>query len=481
MGNLFDSFLRSWNRSWYFYLLFFSIAIFIIYFIFYLNCGYGWDESVYLMHTDIFLGRLSDFNELAFRPIILSLVIVPFYLISNNIFFLHCTMLLFFCFSMLILFLLFKKIFSLEVASIISALFFISPLVFYTAQFVLTDLFVFIFIIPGIYFSYLFYESKKNKFIVFASLFFALAFLTRFFCGSFILVILLTIILHFKFDWESVKITCYRLILFFISFLIFVSPYFIFVKLKFGSILHTFVSGKLLVSAYNVPWHNYLVYLAGLWPAFLFLFICGLYFLYKSGIFTNFKKFNNSSIEKFICIFILLFVFQFIYLSITPHKEPRYTIPLALTLSFICGYGLYQLLIYLKTVLKNKIILLKKCFHVFFCIMLIGLMVVFVFYIIHPVNRLNLDMEPINYLKNYDFNGKLYVNSDVPQYFYLFDKEVVNIYYYYINNLDYVSQFDESGIFVYNTNSQMDLNNLAVELIPIKELFPYVIYEVNLK
>ena len=69
----------------------------------------------------------------------------------------------------------------------------------------------------------------------------------------------------------------------------------------------------------------------------------------------------------------------------------------------------------------------------------------------------------------------------MPQYFYLFNNnEVINLYYYNLNNLNYKVLFDEQGIFVYNTYNVMDLNNLPVTLVPIKEIFPYIIYDVKI-
>ena len=78
-------FKQNFKDYWYYYLLGLAIIIFLTYQIFYFNVGYGWDESVYLKHIDIFLGQDASFNEFAFRPISISLILIPFYLISKNI------------------------------------------------------------------------------------------------------------------------------------------------------------------------------------------------------------------------------------------------------------------------------------------------------------------------------------------------------------------------------------------------------------
>jgi len=483
MNKFIGSFLNSWNKYWYFYILGLAVLFFLIYFVFYLNWGYGWDESVYLVHTDIFLGRQSIFNELAFRPITISLFIIPFYLISKNIAFLHVVMLFCFCFAMFLLFVLLKKLFNSKVASVMVALFCISPLILSTCQFVLTDIFVFVFIIPAIYFSYLFYDSKKSKFIIFASILFALAFLTRFLCGIFILVILLVILLDFRFKWLDIKLFCYRVFLCIITFVVIISPYFIFVKLRFGDFLHTIVAGRLLVNFYDAPWYVYITNIITLWPVFLIFGLVGVYYLYKSKFFMAFNdKLKNYNLEKFVFVLFIVFILQFIYLGITPHKEPRYTISLILPFSIVGAYGCYKFLAFLKVQSQRKIVLLKKL--LLFCFglaIVLGSVVFITFCVKYPTDNFNVGMKPIDYLQNNDFNGKLYVNSDVPQYFYLFNNnEVINLYYYNLNNLNYKVLFDEQGIFVYNTYNVMDLNNLPVTLVPIKEIFPYIIYDVKI-
>ena len=191
------------------------------------------------------------------------------------------------------MFFLYAKIFNKKVASVIVSLFLCSSWIITTAQFILTDLFVFLFIIPGIYFSYIILLKKYGS-IVLASVFFALAFLTRFFCGSFILILIFLILLDFKFNWSLVKTTMFRLLILILTFGVVVAPYFIFVKQRFGSYLYTMKAGNLLVNLYDGQWYIYLKDFVIFWPFFVILFALGIYFLYKN-IFSQ----KNKELENF--------------------------------------------------------------------------------------------------------------------------------------------------------------------------------------
>ena len=71
----------------------------------------------------------------------------------------------------------------------------------------------------------------------------------------------------------------------------------------------------------------------------------------------------------------------------------------------------------------------------------------------------------------------------MPQYFYLFDdRNVINLYYYALNNLDTNNLFYKNGILVYNEYRLFDINNLPpnVELDLIKDMSPYYIYSIKI-
>lgn len=456
-----------WYMNWYWYIFAFIILIFVLVAIFTLNIGYSWDESIYLLHTDILSGRDSSFNEFAFRPILFSIILIPFYQISDNLIFLRIIMI---CFSLLVLFclfLLFSELFSFKIAIILTALFSISPWVAGISQYILTDIFVLLFIIPGIYFSYKYYNSEDTKHLIYASILFGFAFLTRFFYGSFLILLILILIAKY----ESIKKLAIGLIFAILPFIIVILPYLIYSKYVFGGFLTTVKNGQLLVSFNDAPWYIYFQYLPEYWFLLIIAVIFGVYYLYKR---------RSNYLAKFYILIAILFVFHFIYFSLTPHKEPRYAIPLAFDLLFIAGFGIAY---WFRTKsAKIKQFVLKI---VLFILLASGILILFGFfnYYVPLEERQSVNMLPINYITDLNVVGTIYTNTDVPQYIYLFpENKVVNLYWYNLNDLNYNNLFTDNGILVDNTLAKkLDLNFLDGNLKVLKEFSPYTIYEVKVK
>ena len=77
--------------------LFSFVAIFygVITLIFPLHLNVHWDQCVYLLHAKFFAGYEIGYNELSFRPILLSLLSAPLWKISNNLLFFKSLSILF--------------------------------------------------------------------------------------------------------------------------------------------------------------------------------------------------------------------------------------------------------------------------------------------------------------------------------------------------------------------------------------------------
>ena len=456
-----------WYKYWHWYVFAFCIIIYLLVIVLTFNTGYSWDESIYLLHTNMFLGRSSSFNELGFRPVLLSILLMPFYEISSNLIFLRVLMIIFSILLIFALFLLLKKLFDFKISLLLVALFIISPVFIGVGQYVLTDLIVLLFVIPGMYFAYNYYYTEKKVSLMFASILFGFAFLTRFFYGSFLIFLILLILVKYR----SIKIFLLELLTSVLPFFLVIFPYLLFSKYVFGGFFTTLRNGQILVSFYDAPWYNYFGYILAYWPL-LFLFGClGLYFLYKRRL--DYKT-------KFYFMILLLSIIQFLYFCFTPHKESRYAIPLVFNLLFIAGFGLAHWFRTYSAKVKQKVLKI-----LFFTMIIFGIFVIILFAIYYiPLEQKEVkNMLPINYLQDINEKGTIYVNTDVPQYIYLFpNNKVVNIYWYNLNDKNYDSLFTDNGVIVDNIwAKKLDLNFLNGHIRVLKEFSPYILYEVNVK
>jgi len=464
--SVFSSLFEHWYKYWYWYIFGFCLIIFILVITLTFNLGYSWDESVYLVHTAIFSGKTYAFNEFGFRPVFISIILIPFYAISHNLIFLRIIMILFSIIFLFILFLLLKRLFDFKLALVLTAIFGVSPLFVTISQYILTDILGLIFVVLGLYFSHKYYEDDKRTSLIFASVFIALAFLTRFFYGSFLIFLFILIL----FKYKSFKSLLLDLVYMTAPFLVIISPYLIFSKIVYGGFLTTLKNGQILVSHYDNPWYVYFIYLFNYWGLFFLGAILGVYYL--------FRRIKNKKYGFYIS-FLILFIFQLVYLAMTPHKEPRYSIPLAFDLVFIAGFGIYLWF-------KNHSDKIKKiAITIVFFLFLILVVITIHFYANNYFTKVwqtPKHMLPINYLKDINAQGTIYVNTDVPQYIYLFPHNyVANVCWYNLNDKNYETLFVKSGYLVTNIWAKpLDLNFLGNKIKLIKDLPPYKVYQVKL-
>ena len=455
------------HNNWQWYVAILCVIIYLLIIIFTFNTGYGWDESIYLLHTDIFSGRQSDFNEFNFRPILFSIVLMPFYNLSSNLIFLRIIMILFSIFILILLFFLLKKLFGSKIAILLVSFFCLSPIFVGTSQYILTDIIVLLFVVPGVYFAYKYFCESKRTDLLFSSIFFGFAFLTRFFYGSFLLLLLLFML----FKYRSIKQFIIDLFFAFVPFLVIIFPYLLFSKYLFGGFLTTLKVGQILVSFYDNPWYVYFSYFFEYWQLLFLAAIIGIYFLYK-------RKEDHKT--RFFFAFLILFIIQLVYFCLTPHKEPMYAIPLAFDILFLAGFGITNWVNSYSA--KTKKIIIKLCLIIILIIIIFALYFFATKYISFE-NNVSQNMLPINYLKDTNFVGTIYTNTDVPQYIYLFpNNKIVNIYWYNLNDKNYEGLFIDNGVLVTNIWAKpLDLNFLNGKISILKEFSPYVLYDVNVK
>ena len=78
----------------------------------FLSTCYYWDELIYLQHSEIMTGKINNYNELDFRPPLLSVMIAGFYLFWHNSLIANIFVTLLATFSILLIYLVGKEMFN---------------------------------------------------------------------------------------------------------------------------------------------------------------------------------------------------------------------------------------------------------------------------------------------------------------------------------------------------------------------------------
>jgi hypothetical protein len=173
-----------------------------------------------------------------------------------------------------------------------------------------------------------FFIFNKNKIYQFISgLFFAIAILTRF--TSLIVVIIFFIYLLIKNKKQLLNLLEYRYLVF--GAIVALLPYFIWAQINCGFFLAPFIlANKGILHSMEPLWY----YLANTFVFFPIIVVFGL-----SLFLINYRNIKN--IDWLFIFWALLFL---LYISITPHKETRYLIPLAFPVCLLSAKGIIDLI-----------------------------------------------------------------------------------------------------------------------------------------
>jgi hypothetical protein len=218
----------------------------------------------------------------------------------------------------------------------------------------------------------------------------------------FIFVIYLLILYEFKIIFILKK---YYFIL--IGFLLGLLPYLIWAQIKFSFFLASFIFGALGVIHSFEPFYYYIF---NFYKVFLLISIFG-FLVY---LFLKLKYRLIAKIKNIDLLFLLLIFVFGLYLFLTPHKELRYIIPIALPFFILSSIGLYKFALLFKKGLRAGMIIL-------ICILLI-------FSISPTFKRLNSpfinvaqseEMVVSNFIKNISSkNSEVYTNINYPVFAY---------------------------------------------------------------
>lgn len=303
------------------------------------NCYY-WDELVYLQHSEILSGKVDNYNEFAFRPLLFSILISGLYLIWHNP--LMANLLVSFLSTLTILFvyLAAKEMFNKKIAIIAALLFTFWPIHIYFSKTLLVHTIAMFF--ASVFLFFLKRAENNGKILMFflAGTFAGLAILTRFTYLALIPIIIVNLLL-FK-DRYNLK----KLFFGFVGLLILVLPYLMWAYKTYGNPLYTFKMASLITSwSTQQPWH---FYFTNLWP---FLGLSGIFGIFFWLLF-KIKDKKISREEIFLIAWLLL---PLTYLSFMIHKEVRFLLISFVPIIILSAVGFEK---FSGKIKNNKIFLL---------------------------------------------------------------------------------------------------------------------------
>ncbi len=280
-----------------------------------LQVAHWWDETAYLQNAEVIFSGRTNYDEFEIRPPLLSVLIAGSFQIYHHVFSASFLTAILGSLGILFIFYLTKEMYS-EKTGIISAIIYsLSPALVQSSHWIMTEAIALSFIIGGLYFIIKSnFENKKYIFI--SSLLFSLAFLTRF--TSIILIFIFAA--YFVSNNFSLKFIKDKLFLWGAYMLLISAPYFIWVQIKYGFFLHTLIRANSVVSDFNEPVYFYVINLFTYLPIILSTGI--IIYIIKTISNKNYEKI--SKLEKLMIFWIIGYI---IYVSLTPHKELRYLLP----------------------------------------------------------------------------------------------------------------------------------------------------------
>ncbi len=410
-----------------------------------IRTAFWWDETVYLQNAEVIHSGKVNYNELQFRPPLLSILFAGAYIFYHNILSAEIIVALLASMGTLFMFFIGKELYGNKTGLIAAILFAFSPFLVENAHYIMTDVPAAALIACALYLMII--ALKKDNWIYYAlsGFVFSLSVLMKFTS----IVILFIIPLYFLV--QRIRISKgYPLVA---GFLIGITPYLIWAQITKGFFLKPFLLAQNMVADTN---EHLFFYFNNFFSIFPYIVGVGLLVFVITGIIihrnknkskksnhenntnsiykTNSSYNNNKIVNKhnginnkninadniFFVIWILVFL---AYITLTNHKELRYAIPLTIPLLLLASTGLVSL-----TETKNR-------FRNYVILGIIAIIVVLSIYssfekISTPFQNTysTEEMQVSQYIKSeYPTNTIIYSNDNYPVFAYYTGMRVIKL------------------------------------------------------
>jgi len=386
-----------------------GLSVIVLVFLLYLlpiKIFHFWDETVYLQNAEtMFFGR-TNYDELSFRPPLLSLLFgFGFFLwhsaILANIIVAGLAVL-----APIFIFFIARKIYGVKEGIIAALLVGFSPFIIQNAHYLYADIPVMSLMAISFYFALF---KEKKWFLFLSGIFCSLAILMKFAAALFLPILVFYLLIN--------RIKIKEVLFFGFGAFLTILPYLLWSYIQFGNFLDPFLKGTLFVGQAN---ESNFFYLKNLFIPLTPLAVLG-FFSWLAGSAEKLIKLKESLQKEdiFLLFWIILF---FAFLVYVPHKEIRYMAVLLVPLALLSSKGLFFALE--KIPIKNKI---KAQLWTIVCISALLLVAALVYhaYSYQPsiVDKTETELATAsNYLiKELNYNGTIY--------FYIYDDWPVFAYY----------------------------------------------------
>jgi len=306
-----------------------------------LQVSHWWDETVYLQNSEVIFSGRANFDEFWLRPPMLSIIFAGSYFIYHHLFTAAVMVALLGTLGVFFVYLLGKELFNERVGILAALLYGFSPFLVNASHWIMATMPSMTFL--AISFYILLKATKKNNkwLYLFSGIIFTISMLIRFTS-----IPLLAVVVAYAY---LIKESRKGMLWFGYGLVGSMLPYLIWVQIKYGFFLSVFLHGSGAVSDQVGNVFYYFIYMFEVFSAIIIVgFI--LYIIFKIRDFKK-KKLgvatkNKSKLQIFfdklgryeVVLYVWIIIF-FSYMSITPHKEPRYILPIAVPLVLLAAKG----------------------------------------------------------------------------------------------------------------------------------------------
>ncbi len=316
--------------------------------IFPLTYSHFWDEAVFLQHAKVMLDGRSNYDEFFHRPPLLSVLYATGFLIVDSIYVANIVQGVVTSLAVVFAFLYMRRLFGVTAALFAAALFAFMPYLAHTSHDLLTDGPALTLMLCAMWL----YDKPGVRFAVLAGVAYSLAIQTRYtslFLG-----------LYFLLDTVVAPQKARNFLAWGVAAAAALAPYLLWNQFAFGWFLHPFAIARRIVTEWTAPMPAsfYFDALAQIFPITVWgLFAIGVFGAMApriaAAVGSRAPAPALAADPRRRCLVLLTWgVAFFAYMLLTPHKEVRYLLPLAIPVLVIAATGAHVLIDSIARLLK---------------------------------------------------------------------------------------------------------------------------------
>ena len=301
-----------------------------------LTYSHFWDEAVFLQHAKVMLDGRGNYDEFVHRPPVLSALYATGFLLWDSIYVANIVQGAVTSLAIVFAYLYVHRLFGIAAALFAAALFAFLPYLVDASHDLLTDGPALSLMLGAMWL----YDKRGLRFAVLAGVAYSLAIQTRYTS--------LFLVFYFVLDTVVAPKKARRLVTLGLAAAATLAPYLVWNQVTFGSFLHPFLIARRIVSEWTapVPASFYLDALAQIFPITVWALLAVGLFAAMAPRIARPATGEDGSVgtpaaeARMRCLVLSTWgVAFFVYMLMTPHKEVRYLLPIAIPVLVIAAVG----------------------------------------------------------------------------------------------------------------------------------------------